>query len=633
MVGTSDKIPFSEIVIDDRLTDVIVSCQDASTPFVIDPTSHTVTTSENLQVMFSSGKDTYGKVQSTFYKTTEYLLLSEPVVQNDEAVRTITLRKKFDGTGELDVYTEYYVDNQFPTVSEGVTKALLRNPDTNLYYKYNGTSWLPCDGQNIAGHEPLEIVLGEVKSNYGTQQYVRYRNPYKIADGYQVDQLAWELKNGFGESAYTVVRENYTTPTATNTIVLGQKIPNKSNIIALNLENHNVLSQEYNLGADFSSLVLNETLPANTRAEIVYVMKIAPTTMPSASFPLMGSIKIFGTLEGANGFGWGKEYQLVDSTYKDLLAAFTDWYNLATIVSASKDRDFPYKIAPNGFKFVDIAYKSNVDNYYQVFGKGDYIIFDSSSKIAYLPRITRRTLIKKWREGAEWYNIYNDGWVEQGGQALCDGTWTTNTLKIPFADINYTIGGNFIYSANASTFTSSMAIAKVSNSQFQSASASGQSSYYGGWAAEGYTDLSALGLDNQVENVYFRIGDTLTNPQKVSAEAVVARVEAISGVLDNSDYVVDSWTSSDGLGWYRIYKSGWIEQGGVVPAAEGTGTLYRKYASADYNIQATPRSSADGGLFSTPANAFPLTDKTFKYGAINGLASSTISWRACGKGA
>lgn len=29
----------------------------------------------------------------------------------------------------------------------------------------------------------------------------------------------------------------------------------------------------------------------------------------------------------------------------------------------------------------------------------------------------------------------------------------------------------------------------------------------------------------------------------------------------NIDYVIETWKSADGLSWYRLYKSGWIEQG------------------------------------------------------------------------
>jgi hypothetical protein len=33
---------------------------------------------------------------------------------------------------------------------------------------------------------------------------------------------------------------------------------------------------------------------------------------------------------------------------------------------------------------------------------------------------------------------------------------------------------------------------------------------------------------------------------------------------------VESWRSEDGLSWYRKYRSGWIEQGGVVSFSEFT---------------------------------------------------------------
>ena len=47
---------------------------------------------------------------------------------------------------------------------------------------------------------------------------------------------------------------------------------------------------------------------------------------------------------------------------------------------------------------------------------------------------------------------------------------------------------------------------------------------------------------------------------------ILARADKIipsTPIPDNADYVIETWRSDDGSTWYRKYKSGWVEQGGV----------------------------------------------------------------------
>lgn len=71
----------------------------------------------------------------------------------------------------------------------------------------------------------------------------------------------------------------------------------------------------------------------------------------------------------------------------------------------------------------------------------------------------------------------------------------------------------------------------------------------------------------------------------------------LSNVDENIDYVIESW--KDGSNWYRIYKSGWIEQGGLFDNGSTTDkgdmnmsiTLHKKYADNQYDVQALPYQS------------------------------------------
>ena len=101
----------------------------------------------------------------------------------------------------------------------------------------------------------------------------------------------------------------------------------------------------------------------------------------------------------------------------------------------------------------------------------------------------------------------------------------------------------------------------------------------------------------------------------------------LNNVSSNIDYVVESYRN--GTEWYRIYKSGWVEQGGRrtdVFDAGVTVNLLKPFLNTDYVV--TP---GIHGKYETPAGAGERTTLSFvlwgsKY--INGI----VDWIACGQG-
>lgn len=94
----------------------------------------------------------------------------------------------------------------------------------------------------------------------------------------------------------------------------------------------------------------------------------------------------------------------------------------------------------------------------------------------------------------------------------------------------------------------------------------------------------------------------------------------------NYDYVVESY--NDGTNWYRLYKSGWVEQGGVtsVLSGEGTVTLLKPFDSANYSILVTIQEPSAVGQIHIRVK----TETSF---IIYTSASCNRSWYASGKGA
>ena len=80
---------------------------------------------------------------------------------------------------------------------------------------------------------------------------------------------------------------------------------------------------------------------------------------------------------------------------------------------------FPYRLASNGDKIALSNYKNIIDDYYNREGHADFYILDMLHSQFYLPRDigapATRHIVKSLRYGSEWYDLYNDGWIEQGG--------------------------------------------------------------------------------------------------------------------------------------------------------------------------------------------------------------------------
>lgn len=100
----------------------------------------------------------------------------------------------------------------------------------------------------------------------------------------------------------------------------------------------------------------------------------------------------------------------------------------------------------------------------------------------------------------------------------------------------------------------------------------------------------------------------------------------LGNIPSNYDYVVESYKDDQG-NWYRKYKSGWLEQGGIVTAA-GEVTLLKPFANTAYSVQATSLytnyTNWGFGINKTSVSSFHLNMNTGTQGTM---------WEAKGQGA
>ena len=100
-----------------------------------------------------------------------------------------------------------------------------------------------------------------------------------------------------------------------------------------------------------------------------------------------------------------------------------------------------------------------------------------------------------------------------------------------------------------------------------------------------------------------------------------------------SDYVVSSFVNATTGQWYRLWKSGWLEQGGIQKQGTGfTFTLIKPFLNTKYFVSAQMISNSPNtnNVFVTFLN---LKAQTTTYFQLEFTTYSDTVWYACGQGA
>lgn len=162
-------------------------------------------------------------------------------------------------------------------------------------------------------------------------------------------------------------------------------------------------------------------------------------------------------------------------------------------------------------------------------------------------------------------------------------------------------------------------------------------------SSSAYQDGAKVNPDHVVYRAYVVLYASAVEASMAQAQEFMTAVSNLntakantdlSNVSSNIDYVVESKVNSDGS-WYKKYKSGWLEQGGIGPTVSAdstiTVTLIKPFKNTEYIVNWLDQDgSAFGGM-----GTRGISDKTTtSFVACNGQDKSmNIGWIAIGQGA
>lgn len=123
------------------------------------------------------------------------------------------------------------------------------------------------------------------------------------------------------------------------------------------------------------------------------------------------------------------------------------------------------------------------------------------------------------------------------------------------------------------------------------------------------------------------------DPTLDEIKSALATIQAQLGQLESRRYVKETGKSSDGLGWYRKWSDGFIEQGGITQSARGatsrTINLCTTFSSNDYFVVVQ---GYTGGSSNAMYNSFPVAKKSLSSFSTIASCDEDIAglWYACG---
>ena len=234
-------------------------------------------------------------------------------------------------------------------------------------------------------------------------------------------------------------------------------------------------------------------------------------------------------------------------------------------------------------------------------------------------------------EDPRWYNLYSDGWCEQGGIVANTGANHVATISLlkPYADTNYIVTTGYGNSRGAVSVADTGQMGTKTTTSFQSYQ---YNDVIINWCACGYAEVPTQSDYTEVSGLYYYIGDTLQNAQLVNVARIEEKLTDVNAA--SRGYMVESY--HNGTEWYRIYSDGWIEQGGRFynnADVANTISFLKPFKNTDYSLLINHGVSGkyDNSIAGRHSDeAYGYTTTNFKANTYSAAGLNWIVWSACG---
>ena len=281
--------------------------------------------------------------------------------------------------------------------------------------------------------------------------------------------------------------------------------------------------------------------------------------------------------------------------------------------------------------------KTEYDTALTLFGACQKYVVDEVEGSLRLPKykLGGRVLVDSKQPTAtspSWYNLYSDGWLEQGARYETHVNIENITFFKPFASVplvltsvqstsrtSYNDFGIDIYNLTTTGFTK------------QDLRTVGMG---WGWEAKGYAAGTPMGNIKYPWVCAYNAAIPASTAQAAEfQQSLTGKANAdLSNCPTEYDYVVDSGVLEDGS-WWRRHKSGWLEQGNSSPTGDQGFTLNKTinfpkpFADNTYMLVGPGFYIANAG-----AQNITRTATGFTTSCVQNLTGCAY-WYACGQGA
>ena len=289
-----------------------------------------------------------------------------------------------------------------------------------------------------------------------------------------------------------------------------------------------------------------------------------------------------------------------------------------------------YCLTKDGHKICLPDQEAIIENIYRESGNAWYYILDIENTRFKLPRINQHgQIVESYTDGTIWYRLYSDGWIEQGGYSKRGNTTTNITYIKEFIDTNYNLQMSVKHASNIDGRPP--VISNPSTTGFTATIATAYEGFY--WKACGYAK-EYTSNDSQ-KYLYFYVGKfsklAVEETAGLNTELFNNKADRnLDNISSNIDFVIDYY--HNGSDWYRLYKSGWVEQGGVCSVTKDTSSTVNlpiQMANSNYSVLVTQNHSLIG---TTSSGEITISDKLSESFNLNygKDVASEVCWQVSG---